>query len=223
MRTSLIAVAALLLSAACADAPITAADLQADGQLRQTSAQQQQSIHATSEVPRPQRAERLGVTGLLAAQADGPLEDAARFSLGSEAVYLHLRADDLSEPRPVTFVWVHGEQRRETMGFLQPAETIALAASFPLARYLSGELGGLGEFAGADADPADRLVLIGEWQVQVYSADANGRNLLFERDFEILEVEAYEALEAAAAAEAEAAEAEAEAEAEAAGAIAAAR
>lgn len=187
MRTTLIAAAALVFSVACADAPITAADLQADGQLRQITTQQQQSIHAASEThqPKAQQAERLRVTGLLAAQADGPLEDATRFSLDSEGIYLHLRADDLSEPRPVTFVWSQRGQdhdhERETMGFLQPAATIGLAASFPLARYRTGEL-------GADAQAPTPLTLVGEWRVEVYSADVNGRNLLFERDFVITEL-----------------------------------
>ena len=41
-----------------------------------------------------------------------------------------------AEPRAVTFVWLHGDERRETMGFLQPVETIALAASVALDRPL---------------------------------------------------------------------------------------
>jgi hypothetical protein len=193
-----LAVIALLLTVACADAPITAADIQADGQLRQTTSNSQQSVHAANEhEPKAQRAEHLRVTGLLAGQADGPLEDATRFSLESEAIYLHLRADDLSEPRPVTFVWIHsgdwGEHRRETMGFLQPAETISLAASLPLARYskdkAEGELA-----AGLGAALIDESAAAGEWKVEVYSADTNGRSLVFERAFEVIEPEAYEAM-----------------------------
>jgi hypothetical protein len=182
-----LAAIALVLTAACADAPITAADIQADGQLR-SSSPSQQSVHAASErEPKAQRAEHLRVTGLLAAQADGPLEDATRFSSASEAIYLHLRPDDLSEPRPVTFVWIHGEHRRETMGFLQPAETISLAASLPLGRYLEGaEMAS--ELVGDDGVPT------GEWKVEVYSTDTNGRNLVFERKFEVFEPETYEAL-----------------------------
>lgn len=204
MRKSPLAVLALLLSAACADAPITAADIQANGQLREAPASQQ-SVHAASvSEPQAQRAEHLRVTGLLAAQADGPLEDATRFSLDSEAIYLHLRADDLSEPRPVTFVWTHsgawGEHRRETMGFLQPAETIALAASLPLARYpkMGTEEGAEEEAAAELAEElgptADAWVASGEWKVEVYSTDTSGRSLVFERDFEVVEPEAYEAL-----------------------------
>lgn len=192
VRFSPLAVAALLFTAACADAPITAADIQADGQLRQADSSSQQSVHAASErEPKAQRAEHLRVTGLLAAQADGPLEDATRFSRESESIYLHLRADDLSEPRPVTFVWLHsgawGEHRRETMGFLQPAETISLAASLPLARYFKEQ---------AEGEPAAELApeqLAGTWKVEVYSTDTNGRSLVFERDFEVVEPEDYEA------------------------------
>lgn len=177
MRHSLIAALALLVTAACADAPITADDIQADGQLRQSSVQQQ-NVHATSvQQPAPQRAEHLRVTGLLAAQAEGPLEDATQFASTSEAIHLHLRADDLTEPRPVTFVWIHGDDRRETMGFLQPAETISLAASLPLARL-------------AAATPIPSLAeqpfipVAGAWKVEVYSAET----LVFEREFEVTEL-----------------------------------
>jgi hypothetical protein len=132
------------------------------------------------------------VTGLLAAQADGPLEDATRFSLESEAIYLHLRADDLAEPRPVTFVWTHGEHRRETMGFLQPAETITLAASLPLARY--ADTGADAELAELGVEALDGWAATGEWKVEVYSTDTTGRSLVFERNFEVVEPEAYEAM-----------------------------
>ncbi|NVB37752.1 hypothetical protein G6O69_07900 [Pseudenhygromyxa sp. WMMC2535] len=191
MRTSLIAVAALglLSTLACADAPITAADLQADGQLRPSS---QQSVHhASSEANRPkaQRAERLRVTGLLAPQSQGALEDSTRFSVEGEAIYLHLRADDLTEPRPVTFVWTHGDERRETMGFLQPAETLAPAASLLLDQPLARE----GEQDTKDFDP---LAHAGAWSVEVYSTDANGRSLVFERTFEVLEAETFAAYQA---------------------------
>ncbi|HLT40424.1 MAG TPA: hypothetical protein VK034_29295 [Enhygromyxa sp.] len=200
MRHPSIAAFALLLTAACADAPITAADIQADGQLRQTASPSQQSVHAASErEPKLQTAEHLRVTGLLAAQADGPLEDATRFSLESEAIYLHLRVDDLNEPRPVTFVWTRGEHRRETMGFLQPAETISLAASLPLAQYADTEsvLELVGEWA-----VANQWTAIGEWKLEVYSTDSH-RSLLFERDFEVIEPEIYEAMQLADASAAE--------------------
>lgn len=189
-RQAFLAFAFLL--AACADAPITAADLQADGQLRE-QAGSQQSVHAATDVnqPKSQVAERLRVTGLVAAQAAGPLEDATRFSLDSESIHLHLRADGLTEPRPVTFVWIHGEQRRETMGFLQPAETISPVASLPLARYVEEGFAPLEVDAKAEPDPT---ALTGDWKVEVYSTESTGRSLVFEREFEILTLEAFEAL-----------------------------
>jgi hypothetical protein len=137
------------------------------------------------------------VTGLVAAEADGPLEDATRFSLDSEAIHLHLRADGLDEPRPVTFVWLHGDQRRETLGFLQPSETIAPVASLPLARFVEeGAEAGFAPaaVAGIEPDPAAVAAsLAGPWKVEVYSTDASGRSLVFAREFEILAAESYEA------------------------------
>ena len=197
MRTSIIAAAIVLLgvsTAACADAPITAADLQADGQLREQPADSQQSVHAATETNRPkaQVAEHLQVTGLVAAQADGPLEDATRFALDSESIYLHLRADGLTQPRPVTFVWLHGDQRRETMGFLQPSETLSLAASLPLARFV--EEGMPAVTPPTEQVEPDPLAQAGVWKVEVYGADSSGRNLVFVREFEVLPVEAFEAL-----------------------------
>jgi hypothetical protein len=202
VRTLLIAAAFILMSAGCADAPITAADLQDDGQLREQQADQQ-SVHAASSIHRPsaraQVAEHLRVTGLVAAEADGPLEDATRFSLDSAAIHLHLRADGLDEPRPVTFVWLHGDQRRETLGFLQPSETISPVASLPLARYLE-EGFAVPQTAELEPDPAALAAsLAGPWKVEVYSTDANGRSLVFEREFEILEAEPYEAWQLAQA------------------------
>ncbi|KIG18288.1 hypothetical protein DB30_01397 [Enhygromyxa salina] len=182
-----------VFTAACADAPITAGDLQADGQLRAQPADSQQSVHAASETNRPkaQVAERLQVTGLVAAQAEGALEDATRFALDSESIYLHLRADGLTQPRPVTFVWLHGDQRRETMGFLQPSETLSLAASLPLARFVVEGMTPPDPQVEQEPDP---LALTGVWKVEVYGADPSGPNLVFEREFEILTVEAAEAL-----------------------------
>lgn len=194
MRTSLFLPALgfgfLLALAACADAPITAADLQSNGELLQGTQSASvghpahASVHSTAERAEPtQRAAYLHVSGLLAAQADGPLEDATRFSAEVEAIHLHLRADDISEPRPVTFVWTHGDVTRETLGFLQPAETLSLSASLPL-------------LPASDSD-AEPLPVAGAWKVEVFSASpglAQSRSLLFEREFEILTVEQFEML-----------------------------
>lgn len=188
-----------LMSVGCADAPITADDLQDDGQLREQVDQQRalasSSIHHSPA--RAQIAEHLRVTGLVAAEAEGPLEDATRFSLDSVAIHLHLRADGLDEPRPVTFVWLHGDQRRETLGFLQPSETISPVASLPLARYVEegfspvSSTGTAATVGNPEIEP-NPAALAGPWKVEVYSTDANGRSLVFEREFEILEAESYE-------------------------------
>ncbi len=182
MRTSLLAAALILFSVACADAPITAADLQADGQLRPGS---QQSVLAANNLAEPQRAERLAVTGVLANQAEGPIEDATRFATG-EGIYLYLRADDLSQPRPVTYVWTHGETKRETMGFLHPAETLSVAASLPLAQPLVE----MDPDLAATFDPRDHA---GSWRIEVYSVEGSDRSLVFERDFEVIEADAFAA------------------------------
>lgn len=178
MRTPLLLTALLSLAlGACADAPITAADLQSNGELRQGT----QHVHsAVDVVAATQLAAHLRVTGVIAAQADGPLEDATRFSDEVEAIHLHLRAEDIAEPRPVTFVWTHGDQVRETLGFLQPSQTLSLAASLPVEPT-------------TDSEP---LLPTGSWKVEVFSAgaDAQSRSLLFAREFEILPAAQYEAL-----------------------------
>lgn len=176
----------VLALGACADAPITAADLQSNGELRQGT----QHVHAldvTAATQQAQLATHQSVTGVIAAQADGPLEDATRFSDEMPAIHLHLRAEDIAEPRPVIFVWTHGEQVRETLGFLQPSETLRLAASLPLE-------------APAGARETEQLSPTGTWKVEVFSAGptAQSRSLLFEREFEILAADEYEALAAAA-------------------------
>jgi hypothetical protein len=191
VRHSLIAALALLVAVntACADAPITADDIQADGQLRPDSQPSaQQSVHASNGQQLAQQAEHLRVTGLLAAQAEGPLEDATQFATTSEAIHLHLRADDLTEPRPVTFVWIHGDDRRETMGFLQPSETISLAASLPLARLattLEAEPERIKASNPIVPVPEQPFIPVaGTWKVEVYSAES----LVFEREFEVTEL-----------------------------------
>lgn len=178
----------VLALGACADAPITAADLQSNGELRQGT----QHVHAVDATAATQHATHQSVTGVIAAQADGPLEDATRFSDATPAIHLHLRAEDIAEPRPVIFVWTHvtgepDEQVRETLGFLQPSETLRLAASLPL------------ELPPAARD-SEQVSMTGTWKVEVFSAGATpqSRSLLFEREFEVLPVDQYEALAAAA-------------------------
>lgn len=197
VRTSLLLFGFMLMASACADAPITAADLQSNGELLQGTQLDSvghpahASVHSTAERSDvTQRAAHLHVTGLLAAQADGPLEDATRFSAEVEAIHLHLRADDISEPRPVTFVWTHssqmGDVTRETLGFLQPTETLSLAASLPV-------------LPATESAAREPLPTAGAWKVQVFSTGpglGQPRSLLFEREFEVLTVEQFEVLQA---------------------------
>ncbi len=115
------------------------------------------------------------MAAVLAAQAEGALEDAAEFSRDVGAVHLHLRADSLMEPRPVLFVWTHAGAREEVRGVLAPTTTLTLATSHPIAPtapVVAVDAAGRGE----------------PWQVEVYSADAAGQagELLFRREFLIL-------------------------------------
>jgi hypothetical protein len=157
-----ICLALLAPVAGCADAPITPAHLEADGQLRQGL--EQHVFGAPERAPEVQTAQALQLTAVLADRAQGPIEDRARFAPGpSASVFLHLRADKLSEPRPVRFVWSRGEQREETMGFLTPSDTLVLAASRAVT-------------------PAD----VGRWKVEVVGVSPFGTDpLLFEREFEV--------------------------------------
>lgn len=148
-----------LLAAGCVDAPITPEHILPDGQLR---ADFEQAAFAAQPTPAIGRA--VQVAAVLAAQANGPLEDAAAFPAETGAVHLHIRADGLVEPRPVTFVWTHGDVREEVPGVLAPTTTLALAASHPLV-------------------PEER----GRWKVEVFTAPGNEpAQQLFVREFEVL-------------------------------------
>ncbi|TPV93891.1 MAG: hypothetical protein B7733_18155 [Myxococcales bacterium FL481] len=160
MRPALFLAPAFLLLAACVDAPITAAHLAPDGQLRD-SLSQDALIDARVEGT----AERLEITGVLAVQDAGALEDTALFDRKSDAtaVHLHLRVDNLSRARAVRFVWRRGEETRERIDFIVPSDTLMPAAALPL----------------ADAAP-------GEWVVEVYAVESTGdAPLLYRRQFEI--------------------------------------
>jgi len=158
VRTVFLALALVL--PACVDAPITEAHLAPDGQLRA-------GLEQSSFSARPQASSRqaVQVAAVLAAQAEGALEDAAEFSASAGAVHLHLRADSLMEPRPVTFVWTHADSREEVQGVLAPTTTLTLAASHPISPDSTGR-----------------------WEVEVYAADAAGAagELLFRREFLVL-------------------------------------
>ena len=170
VRTLSLALACLLPVGlpACVDAPITEAHIAPDGQLR-TGLEQS----AFSARPRVSTGQAVQVAAVLAAQADGPLEDAAEFSRDVGAVHLHLRADSLMEARPVLFVWTHAGVREEVQGVLAPTTTLTLAASHPIA-------------AGPAISPEQARAE--PWQVEVFSADAAGGvgELLFRREFLVL-------------------------------------
>ncbi len=148
---------------ACVDAPITEAHLAPDGQLRANL--EQSSFSARPQVSAGYAVQ---VAAVLAAQADGPLEDAAEFLASAGAVHLHLRADSLMEPRPVTFVWTHAGTREVVQGVLAPTTTLTLAASHPIS---------------PDS--------VGRWEVEVHAADTatlggTAGELLFRREFLVL-------------------------------------
>lgn len=150
-----------LLVIGCVDAPITPEQILPDGQLR-SDVLASQAAFAASPAPTALRA--VQVAAVLAAEATGPLVDAAAFPAEVGAVHLHLRADSLLEARPVTFVWTHGDSREEVPGVLAPTTTLALAASYPL---------------GPD--------LRGRWKVEVFTLAGNEpAQLLLAREFEVL-------------------------------------
>ncbi len=144
---------------ACVDAPITAAHMAPDGQLRGA---EQWSFAAHAEGV--ERA-AVQVAAVLAVQADGPLEDAAVFSSEAGAVHLHLRADRLLAPRSVIYVWTHENEHDESRGVLTPTPTLTLAASHPIS---SDERG--------------------TWTVEVVGIDDAGNpgEVLLRREFQVL-------------------------------------
>ncbi len=172
--------APLALASGCVDAPITSAQLQADGSLAAGSAHQ--LIETTDAEVGTQVAQSLQLTAVLAAESEGALEDRTEYRLGEdERVHLHLRADGLGENRPVKFVWTHqtgadgqpavdeaGQTLEpiETMGFLTTSETLEMAASREL----------------TEAD-------LGAWQVEVRGVGPFGA-VLYQRTFEVVDPEA---------------------------------
>lgn len=154
-----LALAAVLVPA-CVDAPITPDQLEADGQLRAPALEQ--LAFSAQDRSATQRAGR--ISAVLAAEAEGPLEDANRFPVDVGMVNLHLRADGIDGPRPVVFRWTHRGNAALVNGTLSPGDTLALANSFPI-------------------DP-ERT---GTWTVEILGAPTSGEQpaVLFEREFEI--------------------------------------
>ncbi len=150
----------VLLGSACADAPITADQLERDGQLRSPTLKQS-AFSAQERVTTQQAAQ---ISAVLAAEASGPLEDASRFSTDVGEINLHLRADGIEGERPVVFRWTHRGDSAHVDGVLYPSDALARATSFPI-------------------DP-ERT---GSWKVEILGAPTTGDEpvVLFERSFEI--------------------------------------
>ncbi len=155
-----LALAAALLPA-CVDAPITPDQLQADGQLR--SGALEQSAFSARERATPRRAAQ--ISAVLAAEAEGPLEDAKRFPSDVGEVNLHLRADGIDGSRPVVFRWTHRGDAALMNGTLEAGDTLALATRFPIDPERTGPW--TVEILGAPSVPGEEPVV------------------LFERDFEV--------------------------------------
>ncbi|HFE47561.1 MAG TPA: hypothetical protein ENJ18_19080 [Nannocystis exedens] len=151
LRTLVLCAPAALLPSGCVDAPLTTAHLDPNGQLH--SSRMEQGAFAARIDAEHQAA--VQITAVLATQTEGPLTDAAAFSTGEEAVYLHLRADRLATPRPVVFVWTHDGEREEVEGVLAPSTTLAMASSHSIDRESLGtwtiEILGMPSESGAQA------------------------------------------------------------------------
>jgi len=113
---------------ACADAPITPDQLEADGQLKPArSGGGQSAFGARPAMPRT--ASVVQVEAVLAATPNGALDDASTFPPDVGTVHLHVRADGLGRERDVSFRWTHGEHSLVIPGELVPSGQFVLAAS----------------------------------------------------------------------------------------------
>jgi hypothetical protein len=155
------ATTALLLASGCADAPITASQVEQDGRLR---AQQDPSVALFSVQQRPavREAQPIAVAAVLASEAEGALEDRTQFTVKDEVIHLHLRVDGLNEAWPVSFVWTHDGVPQELAGQIEPTETLQMANAHVLER--------------GDA---------GHWKVEVFALRPEGPALLVEREFDV--------------------------------------
>lgn len=155
----------------CADAPITPDQLQSDGTLRPLG-------HAQAEfsaTPRPQQVQQaVQVSAVLAAQADGPLEDCNDFEADVGTIYLHVRADGLLQPRAVLYRWTHGDLVVLEPGSLAPTDALSLGTSFDIDPELHGhwevevlaDAGSDPEKEGADAGSEPRVLFHREFEVK---------------------------------------------------------
>jgi hypothetical protein len=152
-----------LVVSGCADAPITPDHLQSDGTLRARPLGHAQAAFSATE--RQQLQQAVQVSAVLAAQADGPLEDRNEFEADVGTVHLHVRADGLLQPRAVLYRWTHGDLSVLEPGQLAPTDALSLGTSF-------------------DIDPE----LHGHWEVEVLTEGevaGEGPRVLFHREFEV--------------------------------------
>lgn len=163
VRVSLSVLALAVLASfagACADAPITSDQLEADGLLRGARDQAAFSIERGAI----QRASIVQLSSVLATQADGGLEDRDTFSASVGVVHLHVRADGIDTPRPVSFRWIHGDQATVVPGVLAPT-------------------GALGHAASVEIQPHQ----VGPWRVEVATPGTEGEppEVLYTREFTV--------------------------------------
>jgi hypothetical protein len=151
---------AALTTFGCADAPITASQVEHDGRLRA----QDGSAALFSAQPRVavQEAQPIQVATVLASQAEGALEDRTTFTEKDGSVHLHLRVDGLNEAWPVSYVWTHDGIPAEVAGQIEPTDTLQMANAHELER--------------GDA---------GHWKVEVFALRPEGPALLAEREFDV--------------------------------------
>ena len=155
---------ALVVTTACADAPITAAQLQDDGQLREGRPQAQDGSVALFSAENQSQAHQ-AQNMALSSQLDSWIDDDTRTRERATArkVNLRLHGEGLSGPLPVAIVWSHeGGISREQTAVVQPHDGLDLAASQ--------------EF---DADAA------GHWRVEVFALRAGDRDLMLAREFQV--------------------------------------
>jgi hypothetical protein len=151
---------AAFLAPACVDAPITHDQLESNGQLRDQAPLEQSAFSAQGWAT-PQRAAQ--ISAVLAAEAEGALNDAVRFPADVGQVNLHLRADGIDGPRPVVFRWTHRGHSTLVDGILVPGDTLALATSVPI-------------------DPKRT----GTWKIEVLGPTTGDEPVvLFEREFDV--------------------------------------
>jgi hypothetical protein len=164
VRASLLfslALGAVLLPA-CADAPITPDQLEPDGVLRDAAHHDQAAFSA----PRGemQRASVVALSSVLATQAEGALEDSDHFVASVGVIHLHVRADGIESPRPVSFRWIHGDQAIVVPGTLTTSGALHHAASVEV-----------------------RPHQVGPWRVEVATDGSSGEppDVIYSREFTV--------------------------------------